>query len=411
MSRLMGFELWIAYRYMRVRAREIFIKLITWLSVGGVAIGVMALVVVLAVMTGFEKDLREKIIGANPHVKITAKGKELKNYEELAKAALEVKGVKSARPYVERKMMISTKKSARGVLLRGVKAGAASGLPDLDRVVNSTDLSVTAGREMGPGILLGAELAKNLGVMQGDKVRVFSPGGAETPAGFLPRFRVFTVVETFVTGMYEYDSAWVLIDLDEARDFLRMEEGVTGIDIRVEEPANAASLARAIEGKAGGDYLVRDWMEMNRSLFGAMKLEKLTMFLVLGLIIVVAAFNIASTLIMVVMDKTRDIGILKSMGASKKAIMQIFMLKGALIGVTGTVLGVFLGVSLGLLLKSTNILGLPPDVFYMSAVPVEMQAGTIAVIALSSVFVCLAATVYPAWQAARLDPVETIRYE
>jgi lipoprotein-releasing system permease protein len=152
-------------------------------------------------------------------------------------------------------------------------------------------------------------------------------------------------------------------------------------------------------------------MEMNRSLFGAMKLEKLTMFLVLGLIIVVAAFNIASTLIMVVMDKTRDIGILKSMGASRRAIMQIFMLKGALIGVTGTFLGVFLGVSLGFLLKSTNILGLPPDVFYMSAVPVEMQAGTIALIASASVLVCLAATVYPAWQAARLDPVETIRYE
>ncbi len=404
-----GYERFIAYRYMRVRAQEIFIKLITWLSVGGVAIGVMALIVVLSVMGGFENDLRGKILGANPHVKVTAQEGDLFGAEELAKKAAAVEGVASARPYVEKKMMISTKKRARGILLRGVEPGE-SGLDAIDSALARASI-VQSGEGEPPGILVGDELARNMGLLRGDRVRVFSPGGSATVAGFVPRFRVYRVAGTFVTGMYEYDSNWAVIDLGEARDFLRMGEGVSGVDVRLNDPSEPAVAAAQIRGLAGEKNLVRDWTQMNSSLFGAMKLEKIAMFVILGLIIVVAAFNIASTLIMVVMDKTREIGILKSMGADRNGILKIFMLKGTMIGAIGTAIGVALGLALCFLIKETNILGLPVDVFYVSTVPVEIKASTVVLIAASSVLICLLATLYPAWQASRLDPVETIRYE
>jgi len=402
-----GFELSVAFRYFRLRGRELYLSLIAWISVAGVAVGVMALIVVLSVMAGFEADLREKILGANPHVTILPeKGEGLADAEGAAAVARKTPGVVGAAPFVERKMILASGESVQGVVFRGAETGgAATGLADLDRA-----LAALAG-EAPDALIVGAEMARNLGLLKGDRVRLLSPESVATPAGPVPRVRSYRVAGVFETGMYEYDTSRVYAKAAEAADFLRLGEERSGVDVRLADPFDAPRVAALLREALGPGRLVRDWTEMNRSLFGALKLEKLAMFLFLGLAMVVAAFNIASTLVMVVMHRTRDIGVLESLGADRGAILRIFLLKGGVIGAAGTLIGGILGVGGCLFVRNSQFIRLPEDVYYIQTLPVAMDPLTIATVMVSGAALSLLAALYPAWRASRLDPVRALRHE
>ncbi|MHB8764534.1 MAG: lipoprotein-releasing ABC transporter permease subunit [Deferrisomatales bacterium] len=405
----MAYELWVALRYLKARRRELFISLITWISVGGVAVGVMALVVVLSVMTGFEEDLRDKILGATPHVTLYPTGTVLQDPEAVTRAVEAVPGVAGAAPFAVSQVMIMAGGAVHGAVLRGVEPGRAGRASDLERFVVAGSLDDLAGEV--PGLLVGREMARQLGLFPGDAVQVVSPTGNPTPLGLVPRMRAFRVAGTFASGMYEYDTSFVFAALPVAQDFVRLGSGVSGIVVKVDDLYRAGRTARAVEAALGDGYFARDWMEMNRNLFGALKLEKTAMFVILALIVLVAAFNIASTLIMVVMEKSREIGILKSMGATNRSVRRIFVLVGGVIGVLGTAVGLGGGWLLCALLQRYKFIELPGDVYYIDTLPVVMRPEVFGLVAVCGVALCLLATLYPSWQASRLDPVETLRYE
>ncbi|MBE0617365.1 MAG: lipoprotein-releasing ABC transporter permease subunit [Proteobacteria bacterium] len=403
------YELGIALRYLKARRGELLISLITWISVGGVALGVMALVVVLSVMTGFEEDLRDKILGTNAHVVVYPMGGTLQNPEAVARELEQVEGVVAATPFAVSQVMLMSGGSVQGAVLRGIDVESAGRATDVERFLVEGRLADLVGDV--PGVLVGREMARNLGLFIGDVVQVVSPAGSPTPLGLVPRMRAFRVAGIFASGMYEYDTSFLFVSLDTAQDFLRLGRGVSGIEVRVEDIYGAAKVARAIEAKLGPGYWTRDWMEMNRNLFSALRLEKIVMFVILALIVLVAAFNIAATLIMVVLEKARDIGILKSMGATGRSIRRVFMLEGLVIGGVGTTSGLLGGWVLCVLLKRYKFIELPSDVYYIDTLPVVMKPEVFALVAVCAVALCFLATLYPSWQASRLDPVEILRYE
>ncbi|GAB6064092.1 lipoprotein-releasing ABC transporter permease subunit [Deferrisoma palaeochoriense] len=402
-------ELWVALRYLRGRRRERFISLITWISVGGVAVGVTALIVVLSVMTGFERDLRDKILGANAHVVVYPMGGGLADYRRMTERVRSVEGVVAATPFVTGQVMLVYGGTVTGALLRGVDPTTAAQATDLGRFLVEGSLEDLA--EGGAGVILGRELARNLGIRVGDAVQLVTPTGGLTPLGVIPRIRAFRVRGLFASGMYEYDTGIVITSLEEAQDFLRMGDAVSGIEVRLADLYTAREAARRIEQALGPGVWARDWMEMNRNLFSALKLEKTAMFIILALIVVVAAFNIAATLIMVVLEKSREIGVLKSMGATARMIRRIFVAEGMVIGGLGTALGLLGGWGLCALLARYRFIRLPSDVYYIDTLPVVMEPEVFAAVALCALALCFLATLYPSWQAARLDPVEILRYE
>lgn len=403
------YELWIALRYLKGGRRELFISIITWISVGGVALGVTALIVVLSVMTGFEDDLRDKILGANAHVVILPLGGALDDASKVVREAQSVEGVKAATPFAMSQVMLSAGGAVQGAMFRGIDVETAGRVIDIDRFLVRGRLKDLEGEV--PGLLVGREMARNMGLFVGDRVQVISPVGSATPVGLVPRIRTFRVAGIFASGMYEFDTTFLFASLRDAQDFLRLDHGVTGIEVRVVDIYRARQVARAIEARLGPGYFTRDWMEMNRNLFSALKLEKVAMFVILALIVLVAAFNIASTLIMVVLEKSREIGILKSMGATNRSVRRIFVLEGLVIGGLGTALGLIGGWVLCFLLKKYKFIELPSDVYYIDTLPVVMNPVLFALVAVCAVALCLVATLYPSWQASRLDPVETLRYE
>ncbi len=403
------YELWIALRYMRARRREMFISVITWISVGGVAVGVTALIVVLSVMTGFERDLRDKILGTNAHLVVYPVGGRMAGYDAVARKIETVRGVEAATPFVMSQVMLMTRGSVQGAVLRGIDPASASRATDLARFV--VEGSLAALSEGPDRLIIGREMARNLGILVGDVVQVVSPAGGLTPMGVIPRTRAFRVAGTFASGMYDYDTSILLTSVATAQDFLRMGRSVSGVEVRVDDVYQAREIARTLEGVLGPGYWARDWMAMNRNLFSALKLEKRVMFVILALIVVVAAFNIASTLIMVVIEKGREIGILKSMGATNRSIRRIFVLEGLVIGGLGTGLGLLGGWGLCALLERYPIIDIPGDVYYFDTLPVVMEPSVFALVGVSAVVLCFLATLYPSWQAARLDPVESLRYE
>ncbi len=407
-----GFELWVALRYLKVRSRELFISLITWISIAGVAVGVATLIVVLAVMTGFEQDLRDKILGSAPHVRIEAQEGSIDGWRPLVEEIETdpaLGGVLSVSPVVDAKVMFMAKERVQGVELTGIDVSREGLKPTISASLVEGD--VTRLRGDRPGVFIGSEMADNWGLGVGDRVKLISPEASMTPVGPVPRFRVFRVAGIFFTGMYQKDTSTVFVALDVAREFFRMGDSASAVELRLEDIYAAPLVAERLGETLGDGYRVRDWTQMNASLFGAMQLEKIAMMLILGLIVLVAAFNIASTLIMVVMEKARDIGVLKSMGADSAKVRRIFIFEGAVIGLVGTVLGVGAGLALALALEKFEFLRLPQDVYYINTIPVVLEPGLIALVSLGAVSVCLLATFYPAWQASRLDPIETIRYE
>ncbi len=405
------YQIFIALRYLRSKKKRRGISFNTIISTGGVALGVMALLVVLSVMSGFHEDLRNKILGVNAHVVVLNYTGGIGDYEGIIRKLEGIEEVTAASPFVLGQVMVSKDERAHGVYLRGIEPAYEEATTSFRRHMTAgtlDDLSSTRGL---PGIILGRELADTIGAYTGDEVNVISPVQEMGPLGMLPRVRKFKVVGIFEVGMYEYDANLALTSLGAAQAFFRTGPTVTGIELKVDDIYSAPLVREKVRSLLGPAFYAKDWMEMNRNLFSALKLEKFTMFVILTLIILVASFNIVSTLTMNVIEKEREIAILKAMGATNRGIMSVFMFQGLLIGLLGTGIGVAGGYILGHLLNTYEIVKLPPDVYYLSTLPVKMKISDFITVSLSAVFISFVATIYPAYQAARLNPVEPLRYE
>ena len=427
------YELFVSLRYLMSRRRQSFISLITVISVGGVAVGVMVLIVVLSVMSGFETTLKERLLGINAHLWVLPQRVgQLQGYREVATQVQTIPRVTHATPFTAHEVMLMSSGRVAGTIVRGIDPDERTQTADFARLfegrdlkallhplVNGSDGAAGGSQPAGRGIVLGEELASTLRVSPGDQVILNSPMGILQPAGILPNVRGFTVTGTFETGMYEYDAKLALISLGEAQELFDLGEMVHGIEVRVDDIYRVHEVAEATESLLGPGVWTRDWMQMNRTLFSALRQERVLMFIILVLIILVAAFNIISTLIMMVMEKTGAIAILKAMGATNRGIYRIFMVQGLVIGLVGMVLGTVAGLLLAWNLPdiATVIEGwmgiqfFPPEVYVIDRLPVEIRPFDVVAIVVTSVCVSFLATLYPAWNASRLDPVVALRYE
>ncbi|MCG6911970.1 MAG: lipoprotein-releasing ABC transporter permease subunit [Deltaproteobacteria bacterium] len=409
----MSFEYFIGTRYLKAKQKQSFISMITVLSVAGVTVGVMALIVVIAVMSGFEDDMKSRILGVESHLVLMRHGT-FSDYQPVIERMEKVAGIEAVTPFIYSQVMLRSSHGVSGSVLRGIDPKSAPTVlkgVDIGALSDQPAGSTQEAQEMHvPGIVLGKELARSLHVLKGDMVQVITTKGMISPIGHVPTMRRFVVKGYFETGMYEYDGAMAYVTLKAAQKLLRMKGAISGIEARVTDIYKAREVAERLVEVLGYPYWVRDWMQMNRNLFSALKLEKTVMFIILALIILVAAFNIASSLIMMVMEKTKDIAILKAMGATDGAIRKIFVFEGMLIGAIGTFLGGGIGFVLCALLEKYKFIELPGDVYYLTTLPVKLDVSDVVVIALAALAICFLATLYPARQASRLDPVEAIRY-
>ena len=411
----MSFELYIGRRYLRAKQKQAFVSLITILSIAGVTVGVMALIVVIAVMTGFDADLKARILGGQSQVMLMRHGGQFKDYRSVLTQVGKAKGVEAATPFIVTQAMLRSKSGAAGVVIRGIDPATAGQVMATLAQVSLPDLSSNESNQQSslqePGIVLGKELARNLGVIEGDRIYLISAHGMLSPIGHLPAMKQFKVTGFFQSGMYEYDQTFAFIHIYDAQKMLRMGDSVTGIDIRVNDIYAARAIADSIISELGFPYWARDWMQMNQNLFRALKMDRWVMAIILILIVLVAAFNIASSLIMLVMGKTRDIAILKAMGATNQSIRKIFVFNGMVIGAIGTFLGLCLGLLLCTLLKHYDIYELTGDIYYFTTtLPVKVEPLWVLGIVSAAMVICFLATLYPARQASKLDPVEAIRY-
>ncbi|RJP82807.1 MAG: ABC transporter permease [Candidatus Zixiibacteriota bacterium] len=409
-----SYELFIARRYLRSKRRTGFISLISYISIAGVTIGVAALVIVLSVMNGFETEVRDRIIGADAHIRLgTLRETGLAAPDSVAQIVRGMRHVTGVTPYIMDKGMVRRGQRTEGVIARGIDPATVGQVSDLPQHLVAGGMHLdrrdATGAENLPGIILGRYLADRLYATLGDTVVLFSPGAAGPLAQ--PRAKQFHVAGIFETGLYEYDDVFAYLSLAEAQDLFRMPGLVTGLEVRLDHYERAAEVKDALIAELGMPYFPRTWFEMHRNLFSWMKIEKWITFILLSLIIVVAAFNIISSLIMVVLEKRKDIGILKSMGATNAGIRRIFIYEGLAVGVIGTVLGTILGWGLCNLQMRYHFFSLPPDVYFLNELPILMQASDFVLVALAALGLCLLAALYPASKAASLVPVEAIRYE
>lgn len=411
------FELLVGLRYTRAKRRNHFISFISLTSMIGIALGVMVLITVLSVMNGFGEELRARILGVVSHITVSDERGRLSDWESIAKTAQGLPDYLASAPYVQGQGMITHGRAASGVIVRGI-------LPDQEPKVADIGDKMVEGRleDLKPGefgIVLGRELAWKLGVQPGSKVTLVSPEGQLTPAGLLPRLKRFTVVGIFQVGMYEFDSGLVLLHLDDAALLYQMPGQVTGLRIKLDDIYQAPKRAMELDAKLGGDYRVRDWTREHANFFRALKMEKTVMFVIMFFIIAVAAFNIVATLVMMVTDKRAEIAILRTLGASPRSIMAIFMVQGSLIGVIGTLLGVAGGVLLALNVETVvpfleRLFGthfLAADVYYISDLPSRLEWSDVTGITIASLLMSFVATLYPSWRASRTQPAEALRYE
>ncbi len=419
----MKYELFIAIRYLRARRKQTMISVITGISIFGVALGVAALIIVLAVMTGFEEDLRTKILGTNSHIVMSPRdtSETISGISEIVQTAASVDGVIGAQPFLFLKAMISRQEHTDGILIKAIDPDSAA-LGDLAKNVirgslqNLRSSNRTALREQDPdlpqnAIVLGVELAAAIGVSLNQVVNVTSTATTLTPMGMVPKSRAFQVVGLVSSGMYEYDRTMGYISMDSARDINGGRDVIDGIEIRVADIFRTESIIKKLRGLFRDRFWIRDWKEMNHAFFSALKLEKIAMFIILTLIVFVAAFNIISSLTLMVMEKNKDIGILKTMGATHASIQRIFLTQGMIIGSVGTLIGCVAGVVLSLLADRYQWIRLEGEVYYISHLPFLIDLNDVFAICTASLIISLLATIYPARQAAKLDPVEAIRYE
>jgi lipoprotein-releasing system permease protein len=423
----MRYEWFIGLRYLKAKRKQTFISIITVISVAGVMLGVMALIVVLSVMNGFQQTLKEKILGTQAHIVVLkASDKGMDHYEEAIQKVEGVKGVISAAPFIFSQVMLSSESGVSGVVLKGIDPDRVARVTELARNLKAGRLEdlkenmAKEGKEKDlPGIILGVELAKHLSVTVDDHIQVISPLGTMTPMGMMPKMKRFRVKGIFYSGMYEYDNTMAYVSLESAQKFFAMEARITGIEIKTEDIYQVKEIGKDIRKKMGFPFWTKDWMEMNRNLFSALKLEKVIMFIIVVLIVLVAAFNIISTLIMVVMEKNKDVAILKSMGAPSKSILKIFIIEGGVIGVVGTALGTIAGLIVAFNLEkiidflesSFGFKILARDIYYIDKFPSQVNPFDVSLIVITAILISLLATLYPSWRASKLDPAEALRYE
>jgi lipoprotein-releasing system permease protein len=408
----MSFEIFFSLRYLKAKRKQGYISVITSISILGIMIGVMALIVVLAVMNGFREDLMKKILGVNSHLLIMSYRGGIEDTEAVIKKALEVDGVLSATPFIYSQVMIKNAGNISGAILRGLDPATAGTVIDIDSMIKRGSLSVLRKSTSDPqGIILGSELSKRIGALPGDTVTLVSPIGKLTPLGRMANEGKFSVKALFESGMYEFDGSMVYLSLTDAQDFLSLGDEVTGIELKVRDIDESDKIGEIIQDKLGYPYWTKDWKMMNKSLFSALKLEKLAMFIILIMIVLVGAFNIISSLVMLVMEKTRDIAILRTMGTSSKSIMSIFIFQGLFVGLVGTLLGLISGSFLCHLQARYQLIKLSPDVYYITILPIRMEWLDVVLIALAAIVISFIATIYPSWQASKVNPVEALRYE
>jgi lipoprotein-releasing system permease protein len=411
------YELYIGLRYTHTKRRTHFISFISLISMLGIALGVTALITVLSVMNGFERELRDRILGMASHATITTFSGQLSDWQDLSALFKGRDDILASAPYVSGESMLSNGKRVTGGILRGIMPELEGGVSDVVTHIKHGDLNQLRPGEYG--IVLGSEMAVALGVATGDSVTVVSPQINIGPTGLLPRLRRFTVVGIFEVGMYEYDRGVALVHIADAARLFQLGDNVTGLRLKLDDIFLAPEVSRRITRELQGDYRVEDWTRQHANFFRAVKTEKRVMFIILTLIVAVAAFNIVSTLIMVVTDKRSDIAILRTLGASPRSIMTIFIIQGVFIGLLGTALGVAGGVGLALNVETIvpaieqlfNVQFLAADVYYISDVPSELHWNDVWVMAGVAIVLSLLATLYPAWRAARTHPAEALRYE
>ncbi len=406
------YEWFISLRYLRAKHKHGFISLISLISVAGITVGVIALIVVLAVYSGFTDGLRDQILGVNSHIIVQRHGGAISDYDSTREQILTVKDVTGATPYLYAQTLVSSQYGGNGVVLRGIDPKTAENVVGLSKQMltgSIHDLSQEPDTRV-PTIILGKALASDLRVAVGDKVRLISPSGPLTPMGVIPKIKTCLISGIFETGMYEYDATLAYMSLLNVQNFLGESNIAHGIEVTVKESElnRADQVGARIVELLGQSYLAKDWMSMNRNLFAAFKLEKIGMFICLTLIILVAALNIISALIMVVMEKNRDIAILKSMGATSASIMRIFFLQGMVIATTGTILGVSGGLGLCELLSRYKFIELPSNVYPMTTLPIKVLPLDVTIVAVSSIVITLLATLYPSWKASKVQPAEVL---
>lgn len=412
----MSFERFIAMRYLLARRKQAFISVISLISILGVAIGVAALIVVLGVMNGMSTDLRDKILGVNAHLLVGSLDASIPDYEDLKAKAAKVEGVTGVMPFIYSEVMLSTRHGVKGTVLRGVNPADAEGVLTLDRDMiegKLMDLVDGYGPKGPHNIVLGKELADRLGVRRGSLVNMLTPSGMKTAAGFKPKIKTLRVVGVFKTGMYEYDSSLAYVTVAAAQDILGFAtDAVSGLELHVADVDRADEVGKALTKVIGGYPLyVRDWKEMNQNLYAALKLEKVGISVMLIMIVLVGSFSIVTTLVMLVMEKTRDIAILMSMGATRASIRKIFIFQGMAVGVAGTALGFALGLALCFLLERYQFVKLPKGIYSLDYLPVLLQWQDLVAIGVCALGLCFLATIYPARQASKLMPAEALRYE
>jgi lipoprotein-releasing system permease protein len=406
-----SFELFIALRYLLARRQHSSISRVSLFSTIGVAVGVVALVVALALMTGLQGELRNRILGSTAHVYVW-KTASLVNYESEVATLRSVPGVAGAGPAIIGKAIVSSDRADAFITLKGVDPVLEGQVTDIERTLKQGSLAglTEQGEDDRPGILLGYDLAQQLGAKVGDEITLITPGGSLSPMGLIPRNRRVRVVGIFQLGLYEYDSGYGFVSLEFASK-LFSKEAPDLIQLRVDDIWAAASVAKSIPERLGPEYVSEDWSELNRSLFSALWLEKMAISITIGLIVMVGALNIISSLILLVRQKSRDIAILKTMGTSSVRVMAIFMMQGLVIGVIGTTVGGLVGLGLCWVLDTYELIQIPMDVYQVSHVPFIVQPRDFLVVVVTTITICFLATIYPSRQASRLDPVQALRFD
>jgi len=418
-NKYIPFEVWIAYRYIKFKQKNSFISFISTTSMVGIALGVSALIIIMSVMNGFQDELRTRILGVASHIEITSSNNILAHWEDLTKKLQGMSDVKGSAPFINGQGMLVSEYGSQGIMLRGISSELEGNVDDLEKKVKIGHLSdLKAGTF---NIILGIDVAKQLGIVVGEKVNILIPQGSYTPAGTFPRMRVFNVVGIFEIGMYEYDSGMALMNLEDAQKFLQMQDNVSGVRVKIIDLFLAPAVAQRLSNELSGSglFYISDWTKKHTNFFSAVKMEKRVMFIILTLIIAVAVFNIVSTLVMAVTDKRSDIAILRTYGAKPKSILYIFIIQGSLIGIIGTLAGAFFGITISLNIHIIvpfiehlfNVQFLSKDIYYISEVPSKLLLTDLTAITSISILLSMLATIYPSVKASNTSPAEVLKYD